>query len=52
MSADSSFYMNTSDHFTLKGGPNSGTVVDATMTKGCRDDFIGFGCKASKKQAF
>ncbi len=51
--ADSSYYMDTANHFTLKGGPNAGTIVDASATKGCRDDWIGFGCKAGlKKQAY
>ena len=52
MSADSSFYMDTADHFTLKGGPNGGAVVDARATKGCRDDYIAFGCKSEKKHAY
>jgi hypothetical protein len=52
-SADSSYYMDTANHFTLKGGPNSGTIVDASATNGCRDDWVGFGCKAGiKKQVY
>ncbi len=45
MSADSSFYMETSSPLTLKGGAVSGSIVDARDTGGCRDDWKGFGCK-------
>ena len=46
MSADSSFYMDSSSPLALKGGPVSGSLVDARETIGCRDDWKGFGCKS------
>ena len=47
MSADSSFYMDSSSSLSLKGGPVSGTIVDARNTRGCRDDWKAFGCKST-----
>ena len=48
--ADSSFYMQTASHITLMGGPNAGTIVDATKTKGCVDNWKAFGCRPAAKK--